>query len=159
MIKIHLILSFTFFGLFTACNTQLKSVKTSPKQVQKELVYLDGYFTKNNLEFETSIKYLLIRNQHDFNRYFGMAPLMGETILGPDFNAINIGAIITQSSSKGQAIDIKNCTGNYDHWTITYSHDFFNDQTYSSDALVIFEVPKSIKSITFITGKENTIVE
>lgn len=153
MRSLKLILPIALLILFSACQSQTKTANSkSDESTSKELVYLEGFFAKNNLVFETQIIHLLIRNQADFEHYFGMAPVMGEKIILPDFSATHIGAIITQPSKERQVLSIPSCMEKQDQWIINYTHDYFEEQSFSSNSVLIFEIPKTVESIAFKSG-------
>lgn len=69
-----------------SCNNSKKETQTNlDQQSDFEVEYLEGYFPKNDIEFDAEVKALVIANQTDFDKYFGIAQTMNNKVPAIDF--------------------------------------------------------------------------
>lgn len=90
----------TIVFLFVQDGTaQNRQVESKPNEVKYQ--QFDSYFEKNNSGLKGDFSYLVIKNQKDFDKVFGVAATMGENHFLPDkvFDSMFVVATIKHRSS------------------------------------------------------------
>jgi hypothetical protein len=144
------------FTFLVSCNLSKNSEST--KDADK-FVYLDGYFSKNTLEFAENTKRVVLTNKNDFDHYFGIGKTMGNTVSKVDFGKNNYLAIITKPSSKKQTIAITKSEEKDGQLTVNYKLLEEGSQSFESNDVKIFGIPKTIKSVNFVLGNNSKLIE
>lgn len=135
----------SFISVFLACNTSNKEVS---------LASLTGYFVKNNITFDSPVKTLVIKNQKDFDIFFGEAKTMNNVLSPISFDANAIGAIITEASHIKTVIKINSSQVIGDKLIVNYEVVKGKQQTYTATATTMFNIPidLNVTSIEFKNG-------
>ena len=138
---------------FSSCNSVKRTVQPITENTELTIDYLEGYFLKNTVEFEEEKKHLIISSQENFDTYFGIAKTMNNTISEIDFKNYNAVAILLKESKMSQALSVKSILSNKNVLNVYYETAIMEEQTYSSIAMRLFKIPKSFKTIKFISEK------
>ena len=148
-----------FIGLFMSCeNNQTKEVQNNEQEVQqtsqeKTMVTrfeaLKGYFVKSNVVFEGDSKYVVVTNTDDFNQYFGIAKTMNNEVTALDFEKFNVAAIILKPSNKLHEIKLEKYTSKDGITLVGFYVEEGEERDFTASSLLLFKIPKSIKSIDF----------
>ena len=134
----------------TACCDKATSTETSAI-----ISPLEGFFTKNTVAFENDYKYVVVTNKASFDTNFGIAKTMNNTVAKIDFDKNNVAAIMTKPSSVQKTIVITKHCVKENEMTIVYQIKNQDEQSFTSGGLNIFEIPKTIKSIKFVSGEQS----
>ena len=130
----------------------LETIKEGSTVFKKKLVDpIKGYFAKNTIVFDENydFKHLVVDNQADFVKYFGISKTMKNKVDKVDFEEHNVIAIITKPSEISKKIEIVYSEFNDDHLYIQYHISRKNENTYLLMGLSLATIPKGIKSIKF----------
>lgn len=146
---------------FSSCHSAQRMDQPIVETVELKINYLNGYFVKNTVEIEAETLHLIISNQKSFDAYFGVAKTMNNTISEVDFRNNNVVAIIKKASTMSQNVSIKGALGNNELLNVYYETNMMEEQTYSSVAMKLFQIPKTYKTVKFISEKvsETLMVE
>ena len=132
-----ILIVFTAFTLLVSCNPSKNS--ESGKETNT-LTYLDGYFSKNTLEFAENTKRVVLTNKKDFDDYFGVGKKMDNMVSKVDFGKNNYVAIITKPSSKKQTIVITKSEEKDGQLTVNYKLLEEGNQSFeSNDVKIIWD--------------------
>jgi len=117
---------------------------------------LDGYFVKNTVEFDENFEFqhVVVTNQDDFDRYFGVAKTMENTVDRVDFEENSVIGIMTRPSEISKEIDLVHCVFDDDTMMVHYSIRQGSKNTYESTGLLLAEIPKGISRVEF-RSKDN----
>ncbi|WP_026451163.1 hypothetical protein [Aequorivita capsosiphonis] len=139
---------------FVACNNAEKDANAE-KQVGFEVEYLEGYFPKNDIQFNAPVKTLIINKKEDFDKYFGIAQTMKNQVPTIDFDKNKVVAIISAPSDKKQEILIPSADLKKNRLVVKYK--VMADkvtQSFTSTDLKMFLIPKSVYAIDFIIDSD-----
>lgn len=150
-------------GVLLACNTpkkkEIKEVK-APTMEKKEDVkmgatrfeQLKGYFVKNDVEFDKAYKFVVVSNQENFDKYFGVAKTMNNEVTPLDFDKFNVAGILMKPIDKASKIEITKYTAEGAKQIVGFTNVLGENQTFTSGTLMLFKLPKSRTSVDFISG-------
>ncbi|MCU4154988.1 hypothetical protein J1N10_03305 [Carboxylicivirga sp. A043] len=150
----------TLFALFTI--TAIVSCfqsKTKESNNTDKLTYLNGYFLRNNVSLNEEVNPIVITSKNEFDNYFGIAKTMNNTVSEVEFDKNNYAAIITKPSSTKQMVIITNSKEENGQLTINYKILKEGNQTFVSNEMKIFAMPKTIKSVNFVSERESKLIE
>jgi hypothetical protein len=141
-----------------SCNVMQKTNQSEAVATETEINYLAGYFLKNDVDFKTETKYLVLTNRNDFDQYFGIAKTMNNTISEIDFEISNVAALIYKASYTPIEISLINEVSANEVLHFQYKTTIQEKQSFSSTSMKLFTIPKTIKSVVFTSGKETNTV-
>lgn len=159
-----------FTGVLFACDTpkkkEIKEVK-EPAMEKKEAVKmgatrfeeLNGYFVKNDVVFDIDYKFVVVSNQEDFDKYFGIGKTMNKEVIVLDFDKFNIAGILVKPSNKASKIKITKYTSEGAKTIVEFINETGDEQSFTSGGLLLFKIPKSRTSVDFISGTTTVNVE
>ncbi|MCK5815973.1 MAG: hypothetical protein KAH07_08515 [Flavobacteriaceae bacterium] len=131
---------------------------TKPMSSNTRFEKIDGYFVKNTVVFEKSVKYIAVSSQEEFDTVFGIAKTMKNKVTPLDFEKFNVAAILNIPSKKSDRIKLQKYTSSNGIMTVGYDLEKGSDQTFDSGDLLIFKIPKGITKINFESeGQSETI--
>ncbi len=136
------------------------SCKSSQKAADDfDISYLEGYFTKNTVEYEKEVIFMVATHNEAFSSYFGMAKLMNNTISNVDFGVHNVAALITKPSAERAVIRIVKTEMVKNELIVHFQTTKNKKASYHSNDTKIFAIPKDIKKVTFISAQGTAVVE
>ena len=147
---------FCFLLVFSiiSCNNKEKIQKeTTNTNSDFSVVYLENYFPKNDIEFTTPVKTLVILNKEKFDSYFGFAQTMHNKAAVVDFEKNKVVAIITEPSNVKQEIVITETLLKNDKLLIKYKVEKGDTLSFSANDLKLFEIPKTVNRVNFTIAK------
>jgi len=120
----------------------------APKRTVEEL---NGYFVKNTVKFDENydFKHLVVTNQEDFNRYFGVAQTMQNQVDKIDFEKNSVIAIMTKPSNIAKKTGLVYYEFEGDHLFVLYKIVEGDKNTYQSTSLYLATIPKDIARVKF----------
>ncbi|WP_066217866.1 hypothetical protein [Formosa haliotis] len=126
-------------------------------QKTHDITYINGYFPQNNIKYTEGTRHFVFTNQSDFETYFSVAKTMQNEVTAIDFEHYNIAAITAKPNNKKQQISISETIIDNSHAEIKYAVKEQGTQTYTSTAVVLMTIPKSVKTVEFVseTHSEN----
>lgn len=141
-----------------SCNNAKKETQTSiEKQPNFEAEYLDGYFPKNDIEFNAEVKALVVANQTNFDKYFGIAQTMNNNVPAIDFDKNKVVAIISAPSDKKQQIVITGTDLENNKLIVKYKLKVGEEtQSSTSTDLKMFPIPKSVYAVDFTIDNDES---
>lgn len=139
-----------------SCNNANKDSQIEiEKQSGFEVEYLEGYFPKNDIEFNAPVKALVIANKEKLDKYFGIAQTMENRVSTIDFDKNKVVAIISAPSDKKQKIVITSTNLKDNKLEVKYKVIVEDDaQTFTSTDLKMFPIPKSVYGVDFVIDKD-----
>ena len=108
---------------------------------------LQGYFLKNTVATTKAVQIHLIANADEFEAMFGMAKTMTNEITPIDFQTQNVVAIFTAPSESQTTIELPSVTTAGNTIRVGYKVVTGEKQTFTSNALTLFTVPKEITAL------------
>ncbi|AFL80483.1 hypothetical protein Aeqsu_0982 [Aequorivita sublithincola DSM 14238] len=141
-----------------SCNNSKKETQTNlDQQSDFEVEYLEGYFPKNDIEFDAEVKALVIANQTDFDKYFGIAQTMNNKVPAIDFEKNKVAAIISAPSDKKQQIVITGTDLKNNKLIVKYKLKVGEDaQSFTSTDQKMFPIPKSVYAVDFVIDRDDS---
>lgn len=136
---------------FFSCNDPKKKDATSETPIE----LIEGYFPKNDIEFNQPVRVIVTKNKEDFDKYFGVAKTMTNTVFEIDFDKNKVVAIVAKPTDRKQTIKISETKLKNNKLVIKYKLEIGDSQSFSSSDLKMFKVPKSIKAIEVSSGEED----
>lgn len=134
-----------------SCNDAKKKDANSETPIE----LIEGYFPKNDIEFNQPVKVIVTGNKEDFDRYFGVAKTMINTVSEIDFDKNKVVAIVAKPTDRKQTIKISETKLKNNKLVIKYKLEIGDSQSFSSSDLKMLKVPKSIKAIEVSSGEED----
>lgn len=104
MTKSYVLISLMMLITSSSCDSTKKINAIGNDTSLLELTYLEGYFSRNDIAFDSEIKHIVVTGQADFDNFFGIAKTMDNTIFEIDFQKENIAAVILRPSYKSQIL-------------------------------------------------------
>ncbi|MGO3182520.1 MAG: hypothetical protein ACTIJ9_06770 [Aequorivita sp.] len=141
-----------FLLILVSCNDAKKEGENTNSEASVEL--MEGYFPKNDMEFNQPVRVIITDKKEDFDRYFGVAKTMTNTVSEIDFDKNKVVAIVTEPSDRKQIIKISETKLKNNKLGINYKLEIGDSQSFSSQALKMFKVPKSIYAIDVYSDVE-----
>ncbi len=136
----------------------LKTTKKMAGQISCKAI--NGYFAKNTVKFSNDFKHLVLTNQHDFDKFFGVAKTMKNKIDKIDFDKNMVVAIMTKPSKKSTEIEPVYCDHKGNKLTIKYKITEGKENSFSSTGLYLAEIPKKdIENVIFRTRNDVELIE
>jgi hypothetical protein len=112
---------------------------------------LRGYFVKNSVTFADSFKHVVVSNQKDFEKYFGIARTMNNETDKVNFDENAVIAILTKPSLVTHKIAIIYCDLADGKLTVKYKISEGAENSFKSSGLRLLSIPRSITSVVFKT--------
>jgi len=137
----------------SSCNAIIEPNKGTVEKTNVEIEYLNGYFPRNDIFFETETMHIIITNRDDFDNYFGIAKTMNNIISEIDFNENHVVGILTKPSDEPMVVSIQNAVANKHILTVYYKTVTMEKQSFTSSDIKIFQIPKTINSVHFSSEK------
>lgn len=131
--------------ILVSCNDTKKENQNINSESTIEL--LEGYFPKNDIEFNQPVRVIIATNKEDFDRYFEVAKTMTNTISEIDFNKNKVVAIIAKPTDAKKIIKISETKLKNNKLGINYKLEISEPQSFSSSEMKIFKIPKSINAV------------
>lgn len=139
---------------FVSCNNTEKETDTD-KQLGFQAQYLEGYFPKNDIEFNAPVKTIVITKKVDFDKYFGIAQTMKNKVSTIDFDKYKVVALISAPSDKKQNILVTRTDLKNNKLQVKYKVQVGEEtQSFTSTDLKMFPIPKSVNAVDFIIDRE-----
>ncbi|WP_310991571.1 hypothetical protein [Aequorivita marina] len=136
-----------------SCNNTKNEPNTNEKP-EFEVNFLEGYFPKNDIEFNAPVKTLVIRDKESFQKYFGIAQTMKNDIPEIDFENHKVIALISAPSDKKQEIAVTNTQLKKNKIQVKYKLILGKEtQSFTATALKIFTIPESVYAVDFIVDR------
>ncbi len=145
------VISIFLVMLLFSCNDSKKEEQNSNSESNIEVI--EGYFPNNDIEFSQPVKVIITSNKEDFERYFGIAKTMSNTISEIDFDNNKVVAIIARPLDKKQTISILETKLKNNKLAIKYKLEIGAPQSFSSTDLKMLKIPKSINAIDVYTDE------
>ena len=139
--------------ILVSCNDAKKENQNTNSESTIEL--MEGYFPKNDIEFNQPVRVIIAKNKEDFDRYFGIAKTMTNTISEIDFDKNKVVAIIAKPSDNEQSIKIFETKLKNNKLAINYKLEIGEPQSFSSSDMKMFKIPKSINAVDVFSDEKN----
>ncbi len=120
---------------------------------------LRGYFVKNSVTFADSFKHVVVNNQKDFEKYFGIAKTMNNETDKVNFDENSVIAILTKPSLVTHTIEIIYCDLAGDKLTVKYKVSNGAENSFNSSGLLLATIPKNITSVIFRTRDNVELID
>ena len=120
---------------------------------------LKGYFVNNDVVFDKDYKFVVVSNNEDFDKYFGIAKTMGNEISELNFEKFNVAGILSKPSNRANKIEVTTYTSKKGKTSVGFIDKVGDEQNFTSGALLLFKIPKSIISVDFVSGSATVNVE
>ncbi len=134
-----------FLLILVSCNDFKKENEKVKSEPTIEL--MEGYFPKNDIEYNQPVRVIIATNKQDFDKYFGVAKTMTNTISEIDFDKNKVVAIIAKPSDNEQTIIISETKLKNNKLAINYKLEIGELQSFSSSDLKMFKIPKTINAV------------
>lgn len=132
-----------------SCNNTEKEID-KVKQLGFQAEYLEGYFPKNDIDFNVPVKTIVITKKEDLDKYFGIAKTMQNKVPSIDFDKNKIVALISAPSDRKQKIVITSTHLKNNKLKIRYKViDGQETESFTSTDLKMFPIPKSVRAVDF----------
>lgn len=131
--------------LLVSCNDAKKENEIVDSEPAIEL--MEGYFPKNDIEIDQSVRVIIAKNKEDFDRYFGVAKTMTNRISDIDFDKNKVVALIAKPSENKQTITISETKLKNNKLAINYKLEVGDVQSFSSTEMKMFKIPQSINAV------------
>ncbi|WP_347373761.1 hypothetical protein [Aequorivita sp. Q41] len=146
------IISFLLVFSMISCNNKESTQKeTTNTNSDFSVVYLENYFPRNDIEFTTPVKAMVISNREKFDSYFGIAQTMYNKVTPIDFEKNKVVAIITEPSDVKQEIIITETLLKDNKLLVKYKIEKGEIRSFTANDLKLFEIPKTIYGVDFTT--------
>jgi len=118
---------------------------------KKRVEELNGYFVKNTVKFNENydFKHLVVTNQEDFDRYFGIARTMQNQVDEVNFVENSVIAIMTKPSNIAKKTGLVYHEFDGDNLFILYKIIEGDKNPYQSTSLYLATIPKNITQVKF----------
>lgn len=149
----NIIVVFALLALVSCNNTNKETNRI--KEADFEAEYLEGYFPKNDMEFNAPVRALVIDNQENFDKYFGVAQTMKNQVSRIDFEKNKVVSIISAPSDKKQKLVISSVNLKNNKLLVKYKvQDEGEIQSFTSTDLKMFPIPKSVYGVDFVVDQD-----
>ena len=108
---------------------------------------INGYFPKNNIDFVTPAKAMVINDQENFERYFGAAQTMTASAQKIDFDKKKVVAIIAAPSNRKTEIAITKTHLQNNKLMVNYKILRGEKLNHSATDLKMFAIPRSVNAV------------
>lgn len=132
--------------------TILETIKEGNTIYKKETIdELNGYFVKNTVKFDDNydFKHVVVDNQKDFDKYFGVAKTMKNKVDKVNFEENSVIAIMTKPSNILKEIGLVYYEFDGDKLFIQYKIREGAQNTYESTSLYLAIISKGVASVKF----------
>ena len=118
---------------------------------EKTVDPIKGYFAKNTIVFDENydFKHLVVDNQADFVKYFGVSKTMKNKVDIVDFEQNSIIAVVTKPSKNTKKLDLIYEEFHDNELYIQYSIRLGDKTSFESTGLLLATIPKGISKIEF----------
>ena len=120
---------------------------------------LRGYFVKNSVTFTDSFKHVVVSNQNDFDKYFGIARTMNNETDMVNFDENSVIAILTKPSLVTHKIEIIYCDLAGGKLTVKYHISNDAENSFKSSGLLLATIPKNVTSVIFRTSYNVELID
>lgn len=160
------LLGVLIFSLCLSCNKEKKDKKSSESNMEMtakttpmEIEIVENYFTKNDMAPRV-VQYFTIDNQEDFDKQFGAAKTMNNSITTIDFKKNRIGAIVMPTTDVQTTIEISDAQRFGSGAIITYQTIKGDKQSFSTIPTLIFKLPadNKLKTLEFKSDGDSKII-
>ena len=112
---------------------------------------LSGYFVKNTVKFDDNydFKHIVVTNQKDFDKYFGIAKTMNNQVDKVNFAENSVIAIITRPANISRKIDLIYSELKDDRLLIRYHIREGSKNTYAATGLYLATIPRDVAQVKF----------
>ena len=141
-----------------SCNNPKNEGKVENKDDGPEfsVVFLENYFPKNNIEFTSPVKVMVIDNKNRFDEFFGIAQTMKNSATPIDFEKNKVVALISKPSDELLKIQLTETRLKDNNLLVKYKTIPSEAQSFVSSDLKMFSIPKSIYAIDVVIDTEAT---
>jgi hypothetical protein len=139
------------FALFS-CNdlNNDKQEETVNNNSEFSVILLKHYFPKNDIEFTSPVKAMVIQNKEKFDAHFGVAQTMKNAATPIDFEKNKVVAIITKPSEEKLELALIETVLKENRLMVKYKTRQAKTQSHSSSDLKMFTIPKSVYAVDFV---------
>ncbi len=144
----------------TETTTPTTTKQEVKKEVTSKVLPLEGYFLKNDVVLNKKVNFMVIDSQEAFDKMFGMAKTMNNTISKTNFMKTKVGVIAVDTTAMKTSISIDNATMDRDAYVVNYTLNEEGRQSYVMRPLSLFYIPnnKRLSKVTFKSGDKATTV-
>lgn len=138
-----------------SCNDD--KTKDHKENSESTIEVMEGYFPKNNLQFNQPIRIITINNKQDFDQFFGIARTMTNSVSEIDFEKNKVVAIVARPLDRKQTIHIIETKLKNNKLAINYKLEIGEPQSSTSSSLKMFKVAKSVYAIDVYSNDKNEV--
>lgn len=138
-----------------SCNDD--KTKDHKENSESTIEMVEGYFPKNNLQFNQPIRIITINNKQDFDQFFGIAKTMTNSVSEIDFEKNKVIAIVARPLDRKQTIHILETKLKNNKLAINYKLEIGEPQSSTSSSLKMFKVAKSVYAIDVYSNDKNEV--
>lgn len=151
------VLKHIFFFLMLSIGISCNADKKDNREVNAEATVslMDGYYPKNNIEFNQPIRIITTTTKEDFEKYFGVVKTMDNTVTKIDFDRFKVVAIVARPADRNQIIKISETKLKNNKLSINYHLELGEVQSYSSSDMKMFKIPKSVYAIDVYSKQDD----
>lgn len=114
---------------------------------------LENYFPKNEIEFNSPVKTVVISDKERFEQFFGVAKNMNNVISPIDFEENKVVALIAKPSDVKQEILITATKLKKNKLLVKYKLKQGEARSFTSTDLKMFAIPKSVYAVDFVIDR------
>ena len=124
-----------------------------------ELDVVEGYFIRNDVAFASEVTCLVLKDQVEFETYFGVAKTMNNRIAETSFDSTYLAAILLRPSVRIRDVKITGSTIKGNKLEVNYAIKQKGKQPSKSTALKILKFPQNIKSVNFVSEQRSELIQ
>ncbi|WP_313112243.1 hypothetical protein [Aequorivita sediminis] len=117
---------------------------------------LENYFPKNEIEFNSPVKAVVIGDKVRFEKFFGVAKNMNNVILPIDFEENKVVALIAKPSNVKQEIFITATELKKNKLLVKYKLKQGKTLSFTATDLKMFTIPKSVYAVDFVVDSDKS---
>ena len=112
-----------------------------------DAVPMQGYFVKNTVAIDGDSKTVVLGSKAEFDKYFGVAKTMDNTVTPVDFSKSRVVAIFTKPSEAETKIVLTKTERDAGTLTVHYKVETGAKRGFATTALVLFPIPNDIETV------------
>ncbi|MCV6629549.1 MAG: hypothetical protein OIF50_06785 [Flavobacteriaceae bacterium] len=136
-----------FVFVLIACTFIAISCKSDRKDL--EIQKVEGYFSKNDVEYISDVIYVLPKNLAEFEAYFGSAATLNYQPDPVDFENYKIACVLVEPNHATKKIEITHISHLGKTVFIDAKIDLGKEQRFKTSASAIVKLPKNTKKVVF----------
>ncbi|NGX83130.1 hypothetical protein [Aequorivita sp. KMM 9714] len=153
-ILFSIICMFVLFSCNDGNKENQKVIENKNSGFSVELI--ENYFPKNDIEFSSPVKTVVISNKVRFEQFFGVAKTMNNEISPIDFEENKVVALIAKPSDVKQEIFITATELKKNKLLVKYKLKQGETQSFTSADLKMFTIPKSVYAVDFVIDRDES---